>query len=293
MSADTYYTVLGVPETATQTDIKTAYHNLIKQVHPDTLPQTSPYWRKIAEDKAKELTEAYTVLSDAKQRATYDRLLSSHRQQSAPPRPPEPPHSYAPPRQSNPSPQKFNVQRKSNSGWAWLGVFGVIAIIGLLSYSDRDTHIKNTSAAASIPISSSVPASLYSAYPCERGQTTSPIDGKQCKDDKDTAPVDFVPYVPPKSKPRPAKQAPKPLVTYATVTGTYASIDKRCAFLPIDNYGRCGYGPETIARLQKGDRVRLLSPKVRAENGEDIYKVRTQQGWEGWIKSADIAIEEQ
>ena len=37
MSDDTYYTVLNVPETASLSEIKTAYRDLIKQVHPDTI----------------------------------------------------------------------------------------------------------------------------------------------------------------------------------------------------------------------------------------------------------------
>jgi hypothetical protein len=303
MSVDTYYTVLGVPETATQADIKAAYRNLIKQVHPDTLPQTSPYWRKIAEDKAKELTEAYTVLSDRKQRAVYDGLLNS--QQSAPPRPPDPPRYYNPPPQPAPAPQKLNVQRKSNSGWVWLGLFIVLFIIWLFSESDKDQRTKGTSAATSpTPASSTETATAPIDFRPKEVKVKPPLKHAAVKHTPTpvAAPISenedlqaclksgackpfTVQEPPPKSK-------PKPVALYATVTGKYASIDKRCAFLPLDNYGRCGFGPETIARLQSGDRVRVLSPKVRAENGDDIYKVRTQQGWEGWIESTNITLEE-
>src|ERR1700676_873253 len=90
MSFDTYYTVLGVQETATQAEIKAAYRNLIKKVHPDTLGSLSPSLRRMAEDKTKELTEAYSALSDVGKRRQYDRLLAAHRVQSAP-RPAPPP----------------------------------------------------------------------------------------------------------------------------------------------------------------------------------------------------------
>jgi curved DNA-binding protein CbpA len=66
MSDETYYTVLNVKETASPSEIKTAYRDLIKQVHPDTITNLAPYLRRIAEDKAKEITEAYTVLSSSK-----------------------------------------------------------------------------------------------------------------------------------------------------------------------------------------------------------------------------------
>src|SRR5437879_900694 len=95
MSDDTYYTVLEVPETATQAEIKTAYRNLIKQVHPDTLATLPRYLRGIAEDKAKEMTEAYSVLSDVTKRRQYDRLIAEHRQQSAPAPPTSPPKAAA------------------------------------------------------------------------------------------------------------------------------------------------------------------------------------------------------
>jgi predicted RNA-binding Zn-ribbon protein involved in translation (DUF1610 family) len=97
MGVETYYDVLGIPETATQPQIKAAYRNLIKQIHPDTLSRLSPYLRRIAEDRAKDLIDAYSVLSDVSKRRQYDSLLAEHRQQSA--------------RASRPSPQPAVAQR--------------------------------------------------------------------------------------------------------------------------------------------------------------------------------------
>jgi hypothetical protein len=98
---DTYYTVLGVPEKATQEEIKAAYKELIKQVHPDAVPNASLYWKQVAEEKSKEVTEAYRILSNAAQRSLYDKNLAelrrasaSHVQQSASHQAAPQPHSH-------------------------------------------------------------------------------------------------------------------------------------------------------------------------------------------------------
>jgi molecular chaperone DnaJ len=63
-----YYEVLGVSRNATQEEIKTAYRRLAKQYHPDRNPEN----RKEAEEKFKELSEAYEVLADPEKRRVYD-----------------------------------------------------------------------------------------------------------------------------------------------------------------------------------------------------------------------------
>ena len=83
MSDDTYYTILNVKETASSAEIKTAYRDLIRQVHPDTIASLGPYLRKMAEDKAKEINEAYSILSDSSKRRDYDRQLAEYRRQNA------------------------------------------------------------------------------------------------------------------------------------------------------------------------------------------------------------------
>jgi len=63
-----YYTVLGVPRTATEKEIKTAYRKLARKHHPDVNPGDSK-----SESLFKEIGEAYSVLSDADKRKKYDR----------------------------------------------------------------------------------------------------------------------------------------------------------------------------------------------------------------------------
>ncbi len=66
-----YYKVLGVKRTATQDEIRKAYRRLARKYHPDVNPGD-----KAAEDKFKQLSEAYEVLSDAKKREVYDKFGS-------------------------------------------------------------------------------------------------------------------------------------------------------------------------------------------------------------------------
>src|SRR5919197_2012878 len=64
-----YYEVLGVPRTATEDDIKKAYRKLARKYHPDVNPGD-----KTAEEKFKDIGEAYAVLSDPEKRQRYDQL---------------------------------------------------------------------------------------------------------------------------------------------------------------------------------------------------------------------------
>lgn len=62
-----YYDILGVNKTATKKEIKTAYKKLANKYHPDKNPND-----KSAEQKFKEVKEAYEVLSNDKKRQSYD-----------------------------------------------------------------------------------------------------------------------------------------------------------------------------------------------------------------------------
>jgi curved DNA-binding protein len=63
-----YYETMGVARTATQAEIKTAHRKLARQYHPDLNKQAG------AEERFKEVGEAYQVLRDVEKRAAYDRL---------------------------------------------------------------------------------------------------------------------------------------------------------------------------------------------------------------------------
>lgn len=64
-----YYEILGLPRTASEQDIKSAYRRLAVKYHPDKNPGD-----KDAEESFKEAAEAYSILSDSQKRAQYDRF---------------------------------------------------------------------------------------------------------------------------------------------------------------------------------------------------------------------------
>src|SRR5207237_7974647 len=64
-----YYEILGVPRSATDPELKKAYRQLAMQFHPDRNRGD-----KDAEDRFKEVSEAYGVLSDPEKRAHFDRF---------------------------------------------------------------------------------------------------------------------------------------------------------------------------------------------------------------------------
>ncbi len=63
-----YYKIIGLPETASAKDIKTAYRKLARKYHPDVSKEAD------AEERFKEVGEAYEVLKDKDKRAEYDQL---------------------------------------------------------------------------------------------------------------------------------------------------------------------------------------------------------------------------
>ncbi|HEX4652884.1 MAG TPA: J domain-containing protein, partial [Candidatus Udaeobacter sp.] len=64
-----YYDTLGVPKTATEDEIRSAFRKLARKYHPDVAKD-----KKTAEEKFKEINEAYEVLGDPEKRKKYDQL---------------------------------------------------------------------------------------------------------------------------------------------------------------------------------------------------------------------------
>src|SRR5688572_26176991 len=64
-----YYEVLGVARGASEDDIRKSFRKLARQYHPDVAKD-----KKNAEEKFKEINEAYEVLSDPEKRKKYDQL---------------------------------------------------------------------------------------------------------------------------------------------------------------------------------------------------------------------------
>ena len=64
-----YYETLGVPKTATEGEIRSAFRKLARKYHPDVAKD-----KKAAEEKFKEINEAYEVLGDPEKRKKYDHL---------------------------------------------------------------------------------------------------------------------------------------------------------------------------------------------------------------------------
>src|SRR5262249_32662155 len=64
-----YYQILGVPRTASEAEIKKSFRKLAREYHPDVAKD-----KKKAEEKFKEINEAYEVLGDPAKRKKYDEL---------------------------------------------------------------------------------------------------------------------------------------------------------------------------------------------------------------------------
>src|SRR6185295_2714245 len=69
MAKRDYYDVLGVSKSANADEIRKAHRKLVRQYHPDVNKNN-----KAAEEKFKEITEAYDVLSDEQKRKSYDQF---------------------------------------------------------------------------------------------------------------------------------------------------------------------------------------------------------------------------
>jgi curved DNA-binding protein CbpA len=74
-----HYQILGVQPSASAQELKLAHRDLVLKLHPDRLPEAE---RPAATQKLKAVNEAYSVLSDERQRRRYDSEISVSSQQS-------------------------------------------------------------------------------------------------------------------------------------------------------------------------------------------------------------------
>ncbi|MFP5327866.1 MAG: DnaJ domain-containing protein [Acidimicrobiia bacterium] len=76
MAAATFYELLGVEHDATHAEIREAYYERARRYHPDAHAQSGTRRRSTAERRMRALNEAWSVLSQPRQREVYDRALS-------------------------------------------------------------------------------------------------------------------------------------------------------------------------------------------------------------------------
>ncbi len=160
-----YYDVLQVSRSASQEQIAEAYRKLAKQYHPDWHPHD-----RAANDKFKEVTRAYDVLSDSKKRAKYDEKLERRaRAANNPPGPPPvqeestnqahapraEPHSQAEP------PPEEQSKKEAASGYGRFSFILMICVLSMLAisvgyfvitYETPDSQVRSLLARAEVKI---------------------------------------------------------------------------------------------------------------------------------------------
>jgi hypothetical protein len=198
MSDDSYYTVLDVSEGATQDEIKQAYRRLIREVHPDSVPNASGYWRRAAEERSKAINEAYGVLSDPDQRASYNEQLARYLGRPVPTPPSTLIVKITLPRSYHRAPYSDRPQRKTKPrgyNWQplklWAAQYPLLAcslcVLALLPSVSLFTWPRQNKLAIATENASSFEG-FYTAFPClDPRETVSPIDGKPCRKAEGTA----------------------------------------------------------------------------------------------------------
>lgn len=164
----TYYQQLGISPQASLDEIKTAYRNRARQVHPDSLPADTPeVLRQLAQREFLQLQRAYRVLSDSQQRQAYDLSLK--------PLPSRPPVQVVPVPEPPPTPSWPTVLSAGLAGAA-LCLMGLALWNGLSPVRGLDMASKTAVVNALDSPSNPEPA-LAASSPAMARVGSSQVDG--------------------------------------------------------------------------------------------------------------------
>jgi len=175
-----YYKTLGVSKTATAKEIKSAYRKLAREWHPDV----NPTRKKQAEDKFKEISEAYEVLGDVQKRKTYDSLGSDWQQRAR--SQPGPQYSG---RSNGPGGAQFDFDDLGDSGFSefFQTFFGGLGRSNAAGTTRKPRGMRGSDAEYELPIAlreayagGTRSISLQTETACPRCHGTGTENGKLC-----------------------------------------------------------------------------------------------------------------
>jgi curved DNA-binding protein CbpA len=161
----THYDDLGLPASASDDEIREAYLNLVRLLHPDS--QRDPTLKRFAENQMKRVSRAHAVLSDPERRLRYDRTLTNNGAEETPP-----------PTDAKRSVGRWRARALITIGWLICAFAGVVGIGWYFSQpAGEPARPAQTSAP---PVASAAtrvpPVALPAAPPGEDADTSPDLD---------------------------------------------------------------------------------------------------------------------